>query len=479
MGCGNCSSSNGKPSGCKSNGGCTTGGCNRLNVFDWLISMPISNEDDTFNIIEVSFKNGSRKDYFKNTSNYIFEKGDWVTVEGVYGYDVGNISLVGELVKLQLKKRKLNENSDLVKKVFHPSKPFEIESYLVQKELEKKVLATSRAIAIDLNLKMKLSEVEIQADGKKATFFYTNDGYVDFRELIKRYAREFRFKIEMKQIGIRQEAAKIGGIGSCGRELCCSTWLTDFKNVNSGVTRYQNVSFNQDKITGQCGKLKCCLNFELDTYLDALQYFPNVDSIQTIDGYANLVKKEILKNTMIFSLPNRRFVSLSIDKVLEYSQINKSGRPVDLTEQKENKTSNFVDGGGQISLKSLNQKDSKYRSNKPGFKSPQQYKDSNPKDPNYTTGDASSKTTTDFKPKRRFDNPNQASKNNVAGDASSKTTTDFKPKRRFDNPNQASKNNVANETKSQSPSRDYQKNRTDFKRPFPPKNSNPENQTKN
>ncbi|MCX8472417.1 MAG: regulatory iron-sulfur-containing complex subunit RicT, partial [Sediminibacterium sp.] len=365
MGCGNCGS--GKPNGCKSNGGCSTGGCNRLNTFDWLSNLSLGVMDSPQNYIEVSFKNGSRKDYFINEAKLVLKKGDLITVESAFGYDIGEVSLTGALVNLQLKKKGLDKKIDTLKKVLHSCSSFELESYNRHKKLEKTVLARSREIALDLKLKMKLSEVEIQADGRKATFFYTNEGYVDFRDLIKLYAKEFRFKIEMRQIGIRQEAGKIGGVGSCGRELCCSTWLVDFKNVSSSITRYQNISFNQDKITGQCGKLKCCLNYELDTYLDALQNFPEVEVLQTSEGTAKLLKKEILKNLMVFVLPNRQHIALTIPQVNEYISINKSGKKIEIADNKTSKASVFVDGGGEISLKSLERQSRKDR-NQGGYK---------------------------------------------------------------------------------------------------------------
>ncbi|MFY8091396.1 MAG: PSP1 domain-containing protein, partial [Chitinophagaceae bacterium] len=256
MGCGSCGS--GKPNGCKSNGGCSTGGCNRLNVHDWLRNMPLSFNNDC-QVVEVSFKQGSRKDYYRNTTVQYFEKGDYVTVEGVNGWDVGKVSLTGELVRLQMKKKGVEEFHPEMKKILRPSTEKDLDLYHINKDREPSVQARSREFARNLGLQMKLSEVEIQADGKKATFFYTADDRVDFRELIKFFATEFKVKVEMKQIGIRQEAAKVGGIGSCGRELCCSTWLHDFKSVNTTAARYQNLSINQTKLSGQCGRLKCCL----------------------------------------------------------------------------------------------------------------------------------------------------------------------------------------------------------------------------
>ena len=246
-----------------------------MNVHDWLKNLPFADSDGGCKVIEISFKQGSRKDFFRNVTLQEFEKGELVTLEGVSGFDVGEVSLTGELVRLQMKKKGVNEMNPDMKKILRRSTDRDIELFQQQKSREAEALMRSRAIARQLNLNMKLSEVEFQADGRKATFFYTADDRVDFRELIKIYASEFKVKVEMRQIGIRQDAGKVGGIGSCGRELCCSTWLTDFKSVTTTAARYQNLSINQTKLSGQCGRLKCCLNYELDTYLDALQGFPN------------------------------------------------------------------------------------------------------------------------------------------------------------------------------------------------------------
>ena len=213
MGCGSCGT--GTPNGCKSNGGCSTGGCNRLNVHDWLRDLPIDDIATQCKVVEVSFKQGSRKEFFRNTTLQHFEKGDYVTVEGVNGFDLGEISLTGELVRIQLKKRGTDEFSPEMKKILRPSNERDLETYNISKSREAAMLARSRAAARDLRLEMKLSEVELQADGKKGTFFYTADDRIDFRELIRTFAGEFKVKVEMRQIGIRQEAAKVGGIGSC------------------------------------------------------------------------------------------------------------------------------------------------------------------------------------------------------------------------------------------------------------------------
>lgn len=295
MGCTSCGT--GKPNGCQSNGGCSTGSCNRLNVHDWLANLPFSDPEGSCRVVEVSFNNGSRKDFFRNSTLQIFSKGDMVTLEGVNGFDVGSVSLTGELVRLQMKKRRVQEHAPDMKKILRRATETDLQKWRESKGREKEALIRSRAIARQLKLNMKLCEVEIQADGRKATFFYIADDRVDFRELIKIFASEFRVKVEMKQIGARQESAKVGGIGSCGRELCCSSWLSDFKSVTTTIARYQNLSINQTKLSGQCGRLKCCLNYELDTYLDALNGFPrDADSLETLKGRANLIKKIFSKD---------------------------------------------------------------------------------------------------------------------------------------------------------------------------------------
>ncbi len=373
MGCGSCGT--GKPGGCKSNGGCNTGACNRLNVHDWLRDLPIDDIDSQCKVVEVSFKQGSRKEFYKNTTSHLFEKGDYVTVEGVNGFDLGEVSLTGELVRLQLKKRGMDEFNPDMKKILRPSADREIETFKISKSREADILARSRTHASNLKLAMKLSEIEMQADGKKATFFYTADDRIDFRELIRIFAGEFKVKVEMRQIGIRQEAAKLGGIGSCGRELCCSTWLHDFKSVNTTAARYQNLSINQTKLSGQCGRLKCCLNFELDTYLDALQGFPDyADTLQTAMGQAFLIKKDIFKNLMWYTLPNNtKHYPLTIDRVIEIKKLNQQGvvvdelQAVELTSGKQKEVeSSFVELVGQISLKSLEKNDRRRRDQQRG-----------------------------------------------------------------------------------------------------------------
>lgn len=362
MPCGGCGTGgDGKPAGCKSNGGCSSGGCNRLNVFDWLSSIPLSDQATPFDIIEVSFNQGSRKDFFRNATRQQFEQRDWVCVEGVGGFDLGEISLTGELVKLQMKKKRVKDAPE-IKKVLRRATDEDLDKMRVNKEREKEMLVRSRVLARQLGLEMKLAEVEMQADGRKATFFYTADARVDFRELIRRYASDFHVKVEMRQIGARQEAGKVGGIGSCGRELCCSTWLTDFKSVGTTAARYQNLSINQSKLSGQCGRLKCCLNYELDTYLDALKGFPtNTDALETTAGTLYLQKKDIFKNLMWFAYQgSSKQYPLTIERVNEIHDLNKQGvKPDELGHveievvPKEGEEHAFVDVVGQISLRSL------------------------------------------------------------------------------------------------------------------------------
>ena len=387
MGCSSCGTAEGKVLGCKSNGGCSSGSCNRMNAYDWLANLPFSDPESSCRIIEVSFNNGSRKDYYRNSTTNIYEKGDMIAVEGVAGFDVGMVNLTGEIVRLQLKKNDINENDGDIKKVLRRATERDLEQMEENKAREAEAVIRSRAIAKQLNLAMKISEVEIQADGRKATFFYIADDRVDFRELIKVYAREFKVKVEMRQIGARQEAAKVGGIGSCGRELCCSSWLTDFKSVNTTAARYQNLSINQTKLSGQCGRLKCCLNYELDTYLDALQHFPeNADTLQVAKGNAFLIKKDIFKNLMWYTLPdsNKQY-PLTIERVRKIKQLNSQGvipdelEAVEVTSQKPKEVEpEFVDVVGQISLRSLEKNDKKRKQqqgNRPqggGQRGPQQ-----------------------------------------------------------------------------------------------------------
>jgi len=332
MSCNSCKSgSSGLPRGCNNNGNCSSGSCGTFTVFDWLSD--ISNSKiKPFKIVEVRFKNG-RKGYYRNNELNV-SIGDTIITESEKGYDIGTITLTGELVRIQLKKKGINIDDELFSlKRFPNEKEIYKWQELMRKESEIQIRA--RIIAIDLGLKMKISDVEFQADGSKVIFYYTANQRVDFRELIKKYAAEFKTRIEMKQVGLRQEASRLGGIGSCGRELCCSTWLNDFRKVNTSAARYQKLSINPQKLAGQCGKLKCCLNYELDTYLDALKDFPKKDiKIKTKNGTALLQKTDIFKKLVWYSYKNNLMDWYEIDlkSLNKMIEINKSGKEVSALE---------------------------------------------------------------------------------------------------------------------------------------------------
>ena len=325
MACGSCGTGeDGKPRGCKSNGACTSGGCEKLSVFDWLSNMTLPGNETPFNIYEVRFKNG-RKHFFKNTEKLTISMGDVVAVEGSPGHDIGVVSLGGELVKVQMKKRKVSIDSEEIKKIYRKASQRDIEIWEKARNREQETQKRGREILGRLGLKMKLSDVEFQGDGNKATFYYTAEARVDFRQLIKDLAGAFSIRVEMKQVGARQEAARLGGVGSCGRELCCSTWLTDFRKVTTSAARYQQSSLNPLKLAGQCGKLKCCLNFELDTYLDALNDFPKQEKIlKTESGDAEFVKMDIFKKLLWYTYKENRskWYKLSLEQVQEIIDLN-------------------------------------------------------------------------------------------------------------------------------------------------------------
>ncbi len=336
MGCTSCSNNNGTgtPSGCKSNGHCASGGCNKMNTFDWLSKNDIVDVDN-YKFVEVSFKKGNRKAFLKNPSSARAITGDPVVVEADTGYDVGSITLSGDLVRLQMKKKKVKEAA-VTKAVIRKANDRDLEKLAEARDRENKTMIKARELARNLKLNMKIGEVEYQGDNRKAIFYYIAEGRVDFRELIRHYAREFKIKVEMRQIGARQESALIGGLGSCGRELCCSTWLTDFKTVSTTAARYQNLAINQAKLSGQCGRLKCCLNFELDTYMEAIEEFPKrADNLFTERGKAILVKTDIFKGLMYYCYLDNgvrgKFYALGLARVKEILAMNKKNtKPADL-----------------------------------------------------------------------------------------------------------------------------------------------------
>ncbi|PCH77231.1 MAG: hypothetical protein COB98_03935 [Flavobacteriaceae bacterium] len=332
MSCNSCSSDiQTKPNGCKSNGGCSSGGCEKLSVFDWLANMTLPTGQKPFDIMEVRFKNG-RKHFFKNVNNLSLAMGDVIAVEGSPGHDIGSVSLTGELVKVQMNKKKVAiDDEELIKKIYRKATQKDIDIWTRSKEKEVETQKRGREIILRLGLKMKLSDIEYQGDGNKATFYYTADERVDFRQLIRDLASSFNIRVEMKQVGLRQEAARLGGIGSCGRELCCSTWLTDLRKVNTAAARYQQLSLNPQKLAGQCGKLKCCLNYELDTYVDALSKFPKPDvMLNTEKGKAVFIKMDIFKEYLWYTYKDDRskWFKLNLEQVNEIIALNKEDEKV-------------------------------------------------------------------------------------------------------------------------------------------------------
>jgi len=335
MACSSCSTGkDGQPRGCKNNGTCGTDGCNKLTVFDWLSNMSLPNGQKPFDCVEVRFKN-SRKEFYRNVDNLPLSIGDVVATQSKSGHDVGMVTLTGELVRIQMKRKKVAADDKTLPKIYRKATQRDIDIWQKCRDREEEIKKRSREIAISLRLEMKLSDVEFQGDGSKATFYYTAEDRVDFRQLIKDMAKAFGIRIEMRQIGYRQEAQRLGGVGSCGRELCCSTWLTDFRSVSTASARYQQLALNPQKLAGQCGKLKCCLNYELDMYLEALKNFPPQDSkLLTKKGIAFCQKADIFKETLWFSYKDdpATWHTLSKDQVLEILELNKKNEKVDSLE---------------------------------------------------------------------------------------------------------------------------------------------------
>jgi len=338
MSCKSCSTggcgtkgSNGKTAGCQNNGACNTGGCNKMNVFDWLSDMdvPIAKR---FDVVEVKFK-GGRKEYFRNINQLELLTGDYVVCEMASGYHIGSVSLQGDLVRLQMTKKKVADDEN-IKSIYRVGNPRDMEKHEQSVARDLPTMYRARELVKELKLNMKLSDVEFQSDNTKATFYYSADERVDFRELIKVLAGEFKVRIEMRQISLRQEAGRLGGLGACGRELCCSTWLSDFKNITTSAARYQNLSLNPTKLSGQCGRLKCCLNYELETYIDALKDIPHVDApLQTQKGKAHLQKTDIFKKIMWFGYENdsTTWHPITMEQVSKILQMNARGeKPVSL-----------------------------------------------------------------------------------------------------------------------------------------------------
>ncbi|WP_046758553.1 PSP1 domain-containing protein [Kordia jejudonensis] len=373
MSCNSCSTGkDGQPRGCKNNGTCGTDSCNKLTVFNWLSNMSLPSNQKPFDCVEVRFKN-SRKHFYRNTENLTLSIGDIVATEASPGHDVGIVTLTGELVRVQMKKKKVALDSEDVRKIYRKASQKDIDVWSKARDREEEIKKRSRELAIALSLQMKISDVEFQGDASKATFYYTAEERVDFRQLIKDMAKAFSIRIEMRQIGFRQEAARLGGIGSCGRELCCSTWLTDFRSVNTAAARYQQLSLNPQKLAGQCGKLKCCLNFELDAYLEALQQFPKNDvKLYTEKGTAVCQKTDIFKGHIWYAYEGEwmNWHKLTTDQANEIIALNKEKKKVISLEEyaleliEEDTKTDFENVVGQDSLTRFDKKPTRNRKRK-------------------------------------------------------------------------------------------------------------------
>ena len=374
MSCASCSSTDGFPRGCKNNGTCGTDSCNKLTVFDWLSNMKLPNGQEPFNIVEVRFKN-SRKAFYHKGKDQNLSIGDLVATETQSGHDIGQVTLTGELVRFQMKKKKIKEDSEEVLKIYRKANQKDIDVWQKARDREKTIQKRAREMAIFLHLEMKISDVEFQGDGSKATFYYTAEKRVDFRQLIKDMAQAFSIRIDMRQVGLRQEASRLGGIGSCGRELCCSTWLTDFRSVSTSAARYQQLSLNPQKLAGQCGKLKCCLNYELDSYLNALKAFPKTETkLQTIKGVGVCQKIDIFKGYMWYAYKGEwmNWHLLKIDQVKQIIELNKAKKTVlsleDFSQETkvESLVKNFENVVGQDSLNRFDSPKKRKGNNKSG-----------------------------------------------------------------------------------------------------------------
>lgn len=490
MACSSCSSgrgnhndTNGIPKGCNNNGSCgsSSGGCNKLNVFDWLGNMSMPDGQKAFDIMEVRFKN-SRKEFFRNVNNLSLNVGDIVAVEASPGHDIGIVSLTGELVRMQMKKRNVSADAEDIRKIYRKAKQGDIDKWREAQSLEVNTMYRARTIALKLGLEMKLSDVEYQGDKSKAIFYYTADARVDFRELIKVLADEFKVRIEMRQIGARQEASRLGGIGACGRELCCSTWLTDFRTVSTSAARYQQLSLNPLKLAGQCGKLKCCLNYELDSYLDALKEFPDMENkrLVTKKGEAFLQKTDIFKRMMWFSYRDDMsvFIPMKVDKVKEVIEMNaRNEKPDDLVsavvfEPKQKVIEHtFENVVGQDSLTRF---DKSKQKNKQGNRNnrPQQNANKNKGQQNH--GGAQNKAQNQNKPQNQGQKQGQ-------GDANKNQNQNKqggqKQQNKGPNPNQ-NKGPNPNQNKGPNPNKQNNNQGKNFQQ-NKPRNNNPNNQDPN
>ena len=362
MACSGCSSGkDGKPAGCKSNGYCSSSGCNKLGVFDWLAGVPLPGGSQPFDGVEVRFKN-TRKAFYRAPMGTGLMPGDLVTVDAAPGFDVGMVSLTGELVRAQMERRKQSDDTFELRKILRKSTQEDIDRWHAARKLEDETMFATRTMVRDARLDMKVTDVEYQGDGTKATFYYTADDRIDFRGIVRQISDRFRVKVEMKQIGSRQEAGRIGGIGSCGRELCCSTWLTDFRSVTTSAARYQQLALNPQKLAGQCGKLKCCLNYELDMYIEAIKSYPSQNAkLKTKQGTGVHIKTDIFSEKMWygFKKPGEAFVmaGFPIEVVRDILKQNKEGiepevdlNMADAVEENEVKAPTYENVVGQDEL---------------------------------------------------------------------------------------------------------------------------------
>lgn len=459
MGCTNCNTSSEYktlPTGCNNPGSCGTLSCDKKSVFDWLGNMKLPTHQAPFDIFEIRFKNG-RKEYFRNVNNLNLCMGEAIAVEGNPGHDIGSISLSGELVKVQMQKRKIAQDSEEIKKIYRKASQSDIDTWQIARNKEAETQKEARIIIDKLKLQMKLSDVEYQGDGKKATFYYTAESRIDFRQLIKDLAAKFSIRIEMKQVDYRHEAGRLGGIGSCGRELCCSTWLTDFRKVNTNAARYQQLSLSPQKLQGQCGRLKCCLNYELDSYMDALVDFPNTETLlDTEKGAASFIKMDIFKGILWYAYTNSddyKWYSLTYEQVNEIIALNKSGKKAvslsdfEVVEVKTN-SSGFENSTGEDSLtrfdKPKNRKKKKKNNSKFSAESKNVTQNSKPNTENKDTHKS---------PQNKGNNKNQKPVQNQ--------NSNQKPTGNIENKNNQNTNNQENNKNNRN---------KNFKRRFKPKN---------
>ena len=441
--------------GTKSASGCssvdTCGNSYKLSVFDWLSDVNPSGSKSS-EYVEVRFKN-ERKLYFRNVNNLPLHIGSIIAVESSPGHDIGVVSLSGELVKIQMKKK--NVHPDSIQKVYRLANQKDVETWQDLRNKENAIKVDARKIAYGLNLEMKITDVEYQGDGSKVTFYYTADNRIDFRVLIKEYASTFRTKIDMKQIGFRQESAKVGGIGSCGRELCCSTWLTDFRSVNTNAARYQQLSINPQKLAGQCGKLKCCLNYELDTYLDVLRDFPSSSTVlNTEKGRAFCIKIDVFKKKMWFAYVENSMAWYDIDiyEVQKMIAINKKGEKSQALEDLKVVENRMVTSD-LIQENSVDRFEKKFKKQRPNSNSS---RDRNPRQQ-------------ENRPAKQADNrgPRQADNRNRPNEPKQGNNTNAEPKSQAENPQGENKNARPQNNR----------NRPNEQRPVENKPSDPKNQS--